>query len=201
MTTIVFLLTILAMVILVTTIFSRMIRRRPIKRSLIVLLSIVAFYSLMWAVFFILRADKPIPLGTDVCFDDWCATVTAADTASTLGAGPELIHPAGSFVILHLRMSNHARGIAQKPSEPRVHILDANGHIISFSPLGQAALEHLKGPQVTLDSRLELHQSIETQLVFDVPKNATGLKALIEEGPAYINDMLWHGEREIFKID
>ena len=80
-------------------------------------------------------------------------------------------------------MSNHARGIAQKPCEPRVHIIDEKENHWSFSEEGQQALEKLIGNQIPIDEKLELHQSLETQLVFDIPKEANKLKVLIEEGP------------------
>jgi hypothetical protein len=96
-------------------------------------------------------------------------------------------------------MSNNAKGIAQKPSEPRVHIIDDNGNSYSFSPEGQLALEKQKGKQIPIDERLELHQSLETQLVFDVPKDAKGLKALIEEGP-FITKLLFNENKEVFLI-
>jgi len=96
-------------------------------------------------------------------------------------------------------MSNHARGIAQKPSEPRVHIIDERGNSYSYSAEGQQALEKQIGNQIRLDQRLELHQSLETQLVFDIPKEAKNLKVLIEEGP-FITKLLFNENREVFLI-
>lgn len=96
-------------------------------------------------------------------------------------------------------MSNHARGIAQKPSEPRVIIKDDNGKIYTYSPEGQKALENINGKQIPLDARLELHQSLETQLVFDIPINNKGMKLIIEEGP-FITELLLHRNVNIFLI-
>ncbi|MBK7305476.1 MAG: hypothetical protein IPI30_21340 [Saprospiraceae bacterium] len=94
-------------------------------------------------------------------------------------------------------MSNHARGIAQKPSEPRVHITDEKGNSYSFSLAGQQALEKQIGKQIPLDERLELNQSLETQLVFDVLKDARRLEILFEEGP-FITRLLFNENREVF---
>ena len=96
-------------------------------------------------------------------------------------------------------MSNHARGIAQKPSEPRIHILDAKNTAWPYSIAGQQILEKDEGKQAPVDSRLELHQSIETKLVFAVPISSKGLKVLIEEGP-FITKLLLPGSQQVFIV-
>jgi guanyl-specific ribonuclease Sa len=55
------------------------------------------------------------------------------------------------------------------------------------------------GGQPELDQRLELHQTLETLLVFDVPNEARGLKALIEEGPPFTL-LLLPDDREVFSL-
>jgi len=64
---------------------------------------------------------------------------------------------------------------------------------------GQQLLEKSRGSQPGLDQRLELHQTLETLLVFDVPNEARGLKALIEEGPP-ITLLLLPDDREVFSL-
>ena len=96
-------------------------------------------------------------------------------------------------------MSNHARGIAQKPSEPRIHILDAKNSAWPYSMAGQGILEKVDGKQAPLDSRLELHQSIETKFVFAVPASSKGLKILVEEGP-FITKLLLPESQEVFIV-
>jgi len=46
-----------------------------------------------------------------------------------------------------------------------------------------------------------LNQTVETQLAFDVPRDATGLKILIEEGPAFITKILFPEDRDIFLVE
>ena len=97
-------------------------------------------------------------------------------------------------------MTNKARGIAQKPSEPRIHILDENGQTWSISTIGQKALEASEGFQIPIDERLELHQSLQTKIVFDIPKDAKGLKAIIEEGPPFITNLLLQNNKKVFLL-
>jgi len=109
------------------------------------------------------------------------------------------LKPGGQFIILHIKMSNRAKGIAQKPSEPRVHIKDEKGNSWSFSAQGQKELDNLIGNQIPIDQKLELHQSVETQVVFDIPQNAKKLYALIEEGP-FITNLLLQDDKQVFLI-
>lgn len=152
----------------------------------------------LWGIFYLMSRDKPVPLRTDICFDDWCATVTKIEKPIFLGMENQKLNPQGQFII-NIKMSNHARGIAQKPSEPRVHIIDEKGNSYSFSPVGQQTLEKQIGNQIPIDERLELNQSLETQLVFDIPKAAKRLKVLIEEGP-FITKLLFNENRDVFLI-
>jgi hypothetical protein len=88
-----------------------------------------------------------------------------------------------------ITMSNHARGIAQRPSEPRIHLIDDMGR--TWPPAAS-------GP-VPLDAPLELHESKATTMKFVVPANTFQLKALIEEGP-WITDLLFPEDQPVFKL-
>ncbi len=159
-------------------------------------ITIISFcYGLLWVIFYLKSTEVAIPFGKDVCFDDWCATITHVERPKTLGKQ----NPHGQFIVLHVRMSNHAKGIAQKPSEPRVHLIDAQGHLWAFSKDGQQALENVVGRQIPIDEKLELHQSLETQLVFDIPQNAKKIKAIMEEGP-FITRLLLHDDIKVFVL-
>ena len=195
MPTLLFLLTLIAIIVFSIQIFIKLFKHKSIKSSLGLLIIIMALYSLLWLFFYFKSTEITVPLGTVICFDDWCATITKAEQMKTLGDEK----PNGQFIILHIRMSNHARGIAQKPSAPRVHIIDGNGHSFSISEKGQKALENLIGKQLPLDEKLELHQSLETQLVFDIPSDIKSANGLIEEGP-FITKLLLQDSKEVFEL-
>ena len=196
MATIVFLLTLMAIIVFTIRIIAQLSKRKSIKSSLRLLVMVIAIYSLLWMFFYLKSSEIIVPLGTDICFDDWCATITKAEQMKNLGVEK----PKGQFIILHIRMSNHARGIAQKPSEPRVYIVDGRGHTFSISETGQKALQALIGKQLPIDEKLELHQSLETQLVFDIPSDVKSANGLIEEGP-FITKLLLQDNKEVFKLD
>jgi len=199
MTTLIFLGTIISIFIFLIRLTIKIIKQKPIYHTVRTLVMIILSYSVLWSIFHFLSSDKVVPLGTDICFDDWCATITKIETPKTLGKENQLFYPHGQFIILHIEMSNHARGISQKPCEPRVHIIDEKGNYWSFSVEGQEVLEKLIGSQIPIDEKLELHESLETQLVFDLPLDAKKLKILIEEGPE-ITKLLFNENKKVFLI-
>jgi hypothetical protein len=199
MATLIFLGTLIAILILLINLIVKLFQQKSIIPTIKTLVIIILSYTLLWVFFFFFSSFKTVPLGTDICFDDWCATITRFEIRDTLGIENQVFSPIERFVILNIIMSNHARGIAQKPSEPRIHIMDDNGHYWSYSIEGQQALEKLEGKQTPIDIRLELHQSLETRLVFKVPDESKYLKAIIEEGP-FITKLLFNDRKEVFLL-
>jgi hypothetical protein len=197
MRTIILFATIITLLVFIIRMIIKIISHKNIAFTIRAIIIIIMSYFLLWIIFYCSAGDKPVALGSDICFDDWCATVTKIESPLFLGNGDELIKPFGQFIILQVKMSNYAKGIAQKPSEPRVHIIDGQGHSWAFSQRGQQTLEKSNGKQIPIDERLELHQSLQTQLVFDVPKDAKKLKVLIEEGP-FITKLLLPEDNEVF---
>ena len=200
MATLYFFVAVLAVAVLTIQLLLTIMRKRSPKPALIKLAGVVLAYLIVWVICYLKQTDKPIASGTDICFDDWCATILKIDTPGSLGEGNGAIKTNGHFIVLQVQMSNHARGIAQKPSEPRIHIIDDAGHSWAPSMAAQQALELQQGKQTALDVRLELSQQLQTQMAFDIPKNATGLKVLIEEGP-FITKLLFAEDREVFLIN
>lgn len=195
MATLIFLATIITSIILTIRIIIKVVRHKNILPSVRLLATVFLTYGVLWTIFYFISGNKAILLGTDICFDDWCVTVTKIERQPAIGNEKAK----GQFVILHLKMSNQAKRIAQKPSEPRVHIIDDQRHSWTFSKQGQNAIENLQGKQIPIDQKLELHQSIETLLVFDIPQNAKNCNVLIEEGP-FITKLLLQDDIKVFRI-
>ena len=190
MTTLIFFITFLALLILFIRIIVKMIRRKPMAKTMKIIGAIVLVYSVLWFIFDLARKRLPVPMGTEVCFDDWCASVKKSSVSLT---GDSL------NIILTITTANHARGIAQTPSEPRVYILDESGHEWSFSPVAQKAYEKQTGAQPGIGHRLELHESLETALIFTIPRDAKRMYAIIEEGP-WITNLLFPEDQMVFEI-
>ena len=196
MTSLLFLLTFLALLVLLITLIVKASRRKPVRPIAKLIAFVIGGYAGLWVIFQFISGYLTVPLGTDTCFDDWCATVNKVEIAPGQLPAP----PADSiWIVLHVKMSNQARGIAQKPSEPRAHLIDGRGGYWAVSDKGQQALEKTAGEQPDIGSRLELHQSLETQLVFAIPAKVKKVKALIEEGPA-ITKLLLPEDRQVYDV-
>jgi hypothetical protein len=198
--TLIFLGTVIVILVFLIRIAIRIFRKESIASDSKVLLAIVLSYSFLWVVFHFISSYNVIQPGTYICFDDWCATIVKIEKSNNLAYENQELYAHGQFIILHIKMSNHARGIAQKPSEPRIHIVDDNGNYWMYSDEAQVFLEKIVGKQIPLDARLELNQTLETKLVFDIPKNKNNLKVLIEEGP-FITRLLISENKEVFSIE
>jgi len=190
MTTLIFMLTVLGMAVQLSIIIIKAISDQPVKPSLKAMGWIVLTYIVLWVVFDLTRKQVNIPPGTDVCFDDWCATVLKAERQPDTDS---------IRIALRVRVSNHARGIAQTPSEPRVHILDQTGRSWAYSTAAQKDFERLNGTQPGIAHRLALGRSLETVMVFALPKNSVRLTAKIEEGP-WITNLLFPENEQVFAL-
>lgn len=173
-----FFLTLITLVILLITTLISAIKRKPVKRKLLSMILIIGVYGFAWLCFFWTAKLVAVTFGTNICFDDWCATVTGADRLAD-----------GSTVAVHITMANHALRIAQKPDDPRVYLVTAAGK--RFAPTATSP--------IPLDTRLQLYQSLQTTLTFNVPKNAGGLRVLIEEGP-FIANLVFPQDEQVFEV-
>ena len=182
MSALIFLLTTLTTFILLVLAIVGVIRGKPIYNIVRLCIGIVLTYGLVWTCFWFFR-DRPVkPYGYDICFDDWCATVSKAEPI------PSNSRDSARFM-LEIIVSNHARGIAQRPSEPRIHLVDGQGRF--WSPIFTGL-----NP---LDTRLELGESKTINLNFVLAANATKIMAIIEEGP-WITNLLFPEDQPVFKI-
>jgi hypothetical protein len=195
MATLIFFATFLSLLVLLVRLIIKIISRKSISSTLRIIATFLVSYLLIWCICYFTAKKIVVPFSSDVCFDDWCATIEQTEIADSIGSQK----PTGKFVILSIRMTNKARGIEQAPSEPRVHIYDDAGHIWSLSVSGQQALEKQIGKQIPLTQRLTLNQSLQTKLVFDIPNNVKYLKAIIEEGP-FITKLLFREDEKVFEI-
>jgi hypothetical protein len=67
------------------------------------------------------------------------------------------------------------------PNRRKVWLVDDTGRKFAPSPEGESALARMSGASTPLTQPLRPGESYTTDLVFDVPKNAQGLRLLITE--------------------
>jgi len=133
--------------------------------SLIIYLGIVAAVGLF-------SPQRMVAFGQDRCFDDWCVAVEDVALVQALGQSEHLIQAKGTFYVVTLRLSNHARGREQRASSAAVHLIDGQGQQVGISLEGQAAYVEQNGPVASLTALIPVGQSFSTVQVFDLPPGA-----------------------------
>jgi hypothetical protein len=115
---------------------------------------------------------------------------SVAGVQRTSVIGPEMKQESahGQFVIVRLKVWFDEHTISPNrgdgpltPNARRVLLVDADGHSFTESSEAEAKLARLNGDAGPLRQPLRPGQSFAKDLVFDVPKHASGLRLLITE--------------------
>src|SRR6185312_1969645 len=93
----IFLVSFIAVFILFVRLISKLIKHKSIGSTLRLIVIILFGYTFLWIIFYFVTTETAVPFGTDVCFDDWCATITQAERPKILGQQK----PRGQFIVLH----------------------------------------------------------------------------------------------------
>ena len=145
--------------------------------------------ALGWLLYFgaVTLASAVIPqqtylAGEDLCFDEMCFAVTGVQRMSRIGTA----RPSGSFYLVLIRASNHARGRTQRESGIQPLLWDeTTAH--RASEAGQRAWEagHENPP---LTTRIAPGESFTSVQVFDLPATAKPKSLSFDHGltPEYL---------------
>jgi len=115
-------------------------------------------------------------------------SVAGVETAAALGPETQQMQAGGQFVIVRVKtwfdehtISPHRGNGPLTPNRRRVWLVDDMGRSFEPSPEGEAAFSRIAGASTPLTQALRPGESYTTDLVFDVPKDARGLRLLIIE--------------------
>jgi hypothetical protein len=155
-------------------------------------IAIVTTYALLLGIFSLASGEKTLaPGGWKYFCEIDCHigySVSGTDTVASFGPEISAVSAHGQFVVVHLRVwfdehtiSAH-RGNGPLTSNPRrVVLVDANGSPYEESQPAEASYARLRGEEPSLAQPLRPGESFTKSLVFDVPKDARGLRLLIIE--------------------
>jgi hypothetical protein len=189
----IFIVFLLATVILTVLIAYRKFRGRGTRGlSWAIFIGLIAYAAILVGVS-LDSQSRELALGTDKCFDDWCATVTGARSLPKLSARDDM-----KLVAITLRVSNRARRAAFRPSQPRVALVLSDGGVFTPSPTAQGEFEMQAGPQEDLAKRLLAGDGFQTTLVFEVPAATQEASVVVLEGPAAVTRFLVGDESSFF---
>jgi hypothetical protein len=137
-------------------------------------------------------SEKVLPAGgwKYFCEIDCHIGYSVSGVETTGAIGPEMRQTSahGQFVVVRLKVWFDEHTISPNrgdgpltPNPRRVVLVDRNGRAYAESPEAEAELERGKGEAGSLRQPLRPGQSFAKNLVFDVPKDTSGLRLLITE--------------------
>jgi hypothetical protein len=170
---------------------------------------IVACYVLLLCGVSLASSEKVLPAGgwKYFCEIDCHIGYSVSGVETTGAIGPEMRQTSarGQFVVVRLKVWFDERTISPNrgdgpltPNPRRVVLVDRSGRAYAQSPEGEAELVRVKGEAGSLSKPLRPGQSFQKDLVFDVSKDASGLRLLItEDDPETVliighENSLWH---------
>ena len=115
-------------------------------------------------------------------------SVSSVQTTAVIGQEKQQLAAEGQFVVVRLNVWFDERTISPRrgnglltPNGRRVVLVDGSGRTYAESPFAEAEVTRLSGDAGSLRRPLRPGQSFAKDLVFDVPKDASGLRLLITE--------------------
>ena len=115
-------------------------------------------------------------------------SLLSARTTAALGPEMQQVSARGEFVVVRVKtwfdestISAHRGNGPLTPNVRKVVLIDDSGRTFAPSPEGQAAIERLVNGSTPLTQALRPGESYTTDFVFDVPRDARGLRLLITE--------------------
>jgi hypothetical protein len=183
----------LATVILAVVFIYRKLRGKPTRRIAFAVIGCWSAYAIVLVAASLSSKTVPLALGTDKCFDDWCASVIGSRLLPRANAAPS-----SELLAITLRISDRALQAAFRPSQPRVMLTLSSGDTLAPSEVGQREFERQAGPQEDLARRLVAGESFQTTLVFELPATTRQASVVVLEGPAAITPFLVGDENSFF---
>jgi hypothetical protein len=156
------------------------------------LATVVGSYFFLLGAVSLASSEKTLPPGGSKYFCEIdchiAYSVSGVRTAATLGPEMSPLAAHGQFVIVRLKSWFDENSISPQrgdgpltPNRRGITLVDGSGNRYSISSAGEAALARFDASSTPLTSPLRPGQSYTTDFVFDVPKDARGLRLLLTE--------------------
>src|SRR5713226_935729 len=154
--------------------------------------TIAAGYFLLLSGVSLASSEKTLPSGGWKYFCEidchLAYSLAGAQTAASLGPEMQQVSAHGKFVILRVKtwfdehsISAHRGNGPLTPNRRKVLLVDDTGHSYEPSPECESAFSRVAETSTPLTQPLRPGESYTTDFVFDVPKDARGLRLLITE--------------------
>lgn len=173
-------------------------------------LTIVAGYFILMTGVSFASSEKTLPPGAWKYFCEVdchiAYSLIGAQTAATMGPEMQQVSARGEFVIIRVKtwfdegtISAHRGNGALTPNARKVLLVDNAGRSFERSPEGQTVLARLIGNSTPLTQPLRPGESYTTDLLFDIRKDARGLRLLLTEDAPETRLVIGHENSPLHK--
>lgn len=129
--------------------------------------AVIAAYALLLIAGSVTSIDRRVPLGTTLCFGEWCPTVTRVRRA---GTGSDRTRSIAADVLVQ----SVAKRVTMRPSDPRLFFIDAKG--VWYRA------EAADAPYRPIDDTIAAGERFTTRVTAEVPSSAKIVALRMWEG-------------------
>ena len=120
-------------------------------------------------------------IGQTVADGDLAFTVNSISTASSVGNSYVAKTAQGIYYIITIKIDNNGKD-TKTINASDFNVVDSQGRKFDYSNDGQLAMEESTGTTDLFLQQVQPGLSVTGKIIFDVPKDATGLKLLAQGG-------------------
>ncbi|HEY3312840.1 MAG TPA: hypothetical protein VGK00_14465 [Anaerolineales bacterium] len=162
----------------------------------------IVLYALALLAFSFTSRPRYLAPGQERCFDEMCYSITALRVSPSLGTTSQQINARGIYYIVTIQLRSAARRTAQKPSEPDVFIIDAQGKRYPGFINAGTELDAPLGQPLTAaqlwDRKIQPGESVRRSLAFDLPVDVRSPGLVVTEGIGPLSAVLIGAETSFF---
>src|SRR5579883_394602 len=130
----------------------------PYWRAGLPLACALAVYGVLLLAGSATSSERHVPLGSSLCFDDWCVSVTGVQQASAAGSE--------RTVTADVRVFSEAKRVTQRGSGPRIFLIDDRRRWFEAMPSpGDTPLDTTLGPGEAFATRVHARVPAGTRIV------------------------------------
>ena len=172
-------------------------KRRPRAWLRHVILALLLGTFALTALVSLVHRDQRAKLGEEIVYDDFGFSVVGMRRASEVGPPSGRVAAKGSFVVLRMRVANHAEGVDYALSQHTPILEDSSGARFRADARATEALAR-ESAAPPPPASIRAGGEYVSEVAFDVPPGASGLRVRITWGdPNGAIDRLVRGERTI----
>jgi len=140
--------------------------------------------------------------GKERCFDEMCYSVKALTITQANGMAPIQFKAQGNYYVVTVQLRSDSKRTAQKPSEPDLFIVDAQGD--RYTQMVNAGTDpgFPMGQPVTAaqlwDQKLQPGETINRTVAFDLPGTIQQPGLVVSEGIGPLSAIIIGDENSIF---